>query len=171
MLSWETANEKNNEGFEVLHEGIEGDGFEKIGYREGAGTTSEAQRYRFRTGELDVGAHAFRLRQVDSDGDETLTEPVHVEVGVAGTFELSSAYPNPFQQQASLKLAVATAQDVKAAAYDALGRRVAVLFEGALDANDTQELRLSGENLASGVYFVRVKGETFQSTRKLVLVR
>jgi len=48
---------------------------------------------------------------------------------------------------------------------------VAVLFDGTLDASDTETLRLEAEGLASGVYFVRVEGETFRATRKLVLVR
>jgi predicted outer membrane repeat protein len=170
-LSWQTASETNNDRFEVLHRGVEAESFEPIGTRDGAGTTTEAQRYRFATDELAVGAHAFRLRQVDDDGAATLSDPVEVEVGVAGAFELSEAYPNPAREQARLTLAVAEAQEVEAAAYDARGRRVAVLFDGTLDASDTETLRVEAESLASGVYFVRVEGETFRATRKLVLVR
>ena len=151
MLSWKTASEENNEGFEVLHKGVEAGSFKKIGDREGTGTTGQTQSYSFRTGELDVGTHAFRLRQVDTDGDETLSEPVQVKVGVAGEFELSKVYPNSVRggAKARLDLAVSEAQEVEAVAYDALDQHVATLFEGSLESNDVQELQFEAEGFAS----------------------
>jgi hypothetical protein len=55
--------------------------------------------------------------------------------------------------------------------YDVLGRRVAVLFDGKVDAGETEALRLDADGLASGVYLVRVTGETFAATRRLTVVR
>ena len=57
------------------------------------------------------------------------------------------------------------------ALYDALGRRVAVLHDGAMQAQQTARLRVPVQRLASGVYFVRVTGEGVRATTRLTVVR
>src|SRR5690606_5243197 len=87
-----------------------------------------------------------------------------------GGFALSEVYPNPSSGRATLTLEVAAAQGVTAEVYDALGRRVAVLADGAVEAG-AHALVLEGSVLPAGVYVVRVTGETFAATRRLTLVR
>src|SRR5690606_3825372 len=55
-------------------------------------------------------------------------------VEVAGTHALTAPRPNPTTGHAEVTLAVAAAQAVTVAVYDALGRRVALLHEGAMAA-------------------------------------
>jgi photosystem II stability/assembly factor-like uncharacterized protein len=96
------------------------------------------------------------------------------EEAAAGTtpagFTLSEASPNPSRGAARLTLGVGEAQHVTAALYDALGRRVALLHDGALEAG-THALAFDGAGLPGGVYVVRVTGETFAATRRVTLVR
>ncbi len=66
-LSWITATETNNNGFEVERM-IAGRNFEKIGYIEGAGTTTESKAYSFIDTKLNVGNYIYRLKQIDFDG-------------------------------------------------------------------------------------------------------
>jgi hypothetical protein len=54
--------------------------------------------------------------------------------------------------------------------YDGLGRRVAVLYDGAVEAG-AHALVLDGSSLPAGVYVVRVTGETFAANRRVTLVR
>ena len=54
--------------------------------------------------------------------------------------------------------------------FDALGRRVAVLAEGDLDAG-RYEATLAANGLAGGVYVVRLRAGDDLATRTLVLVR
>jgi len=68
QLRWNTASETNNAGFHVQHQRLpEGDstvsaeGWETLGFVEGAGTTSQKKSYRFETNTLEYGSHAFRL--------------------------------------------------------------------------------------------------------------
>ena len=84
-----------------------------------------------------------------------------------------AAYPNPVRpgMQATVDVAVRTAQDVTVAVYDVLGRRVRVLHDGPMAAQATTPLAFEATGLASGVYFVHVTGEGFQTTRRLSLVR
>src|SRR5690606_8666247 len=49
-------------------------------------------------------------------------------------FALSEAHPNPSEGRTRLTLDLAAGQHVTVAVYDALGRRVAVLLDGAAEA-------------------------------------
>ena len=84
---------------------------------------------------------------------------------------LSAPAPNPTRGRAVLTLTADTAQTVSAALYDALGRRVAMLFEGAVAADAPQPLVVDGAALPAGVYVVRVEGETFSLSRSVTLAR
>ncbi|MEM8598925.1 MAG: choice-of-anchor B family protein, partial [Bacteroidota bacterium] len=74
---------------------------------------------------------------------------------------LSAAFPNPFSRHTSLTLALPAPERVRAHVYDLLGRRVATLLDGTVDA---ATLTLDGTALPSGAYVVRVQGETFAQT-------
>lgn len=54
---------------------------------------------------------------------------------------------------------------------DALGRSVATVFDGPLAAGSVQTLAVDTSRLAPGVYVVRVTGETFAQSRRLVVAR
>jgi len=65
QLSWVTATEKNNRGFEIQRS-IDEQSFVTIGYVEGKGTTTERQSYSY----VDnaTGKQLFyRLKQIDFD--------------------------------------------------------------------------------------------------------
>ena len=183
-VQWSTASETNNAGFEVQRAGVapEGEGAEDtasggttswttLGFVEGAGTTNAPQSYTFTAEDVSLGTHRFRLRQVDTDGTESFSEPVEVRVTLDEAYALSQAYPNPTSSRATLELAVQEAQPVTATVYDLLGRRVTTLHRGDVAANATMKLQLSANALSSGTYFVRVEGETFTATRRLTVVR
>ena len=174
VLTWGTASETNNAGFEVQRRSnVVGapDGFQEAGYVEGNGTTSDPQTYQFRLRDLPIGEHTFRLKQLDFDGASELSDEVNVEIGVEGDVEIVPAYPNPFQGQATFEVAVAEAQPVTIQLYDVMGRRLATLHDGPMDANRTYRFTLSGTGLASGVYFYRVRGANFLRTERATLVR
>jgi len=91
--------------------------------------------------------------------------------GLPGTHNLSSVYPNPFNPQARFTLEVAEQQDVNIAVFDALGRQVALLHDGALGAGSIREFQIDGANLPSGVYVVRAIGEHFIDVRQVTLTK
>ena len=74
---------------------------------------------------------------------------------VAGATRLDVRSANPFRTSARLVLTLPAAASVRAEAFDVLGRRVAVLFDGAAPAGPLA-LALDGADLAPGVYAVRV---------------
>ena len=170
LLEWSTASETDNAGFEVEHQAPNADGFERISFVEGAGTTDEPQSYSFRASDLEAGTHTFRLRQVDLDGAKSLSEPVEVEIGLSGEYELST-YPNPVRDQATVQFAVKDAQPVTIEVYNTLGQRVRTILDENVEGDTTREVALDVNGLASGLYIVRMRGESFSTTQKVTVVR
>ena len=74
ILRWTTLSETGNEGFDI--EQKTDFGYEPIGFVKGQRTTVETTQYTFRVSDLEPGEHTFRLRQIDVDGDETISSPV-----------------------------------------------------------------------------------------------
>ena len=170
VLSWSTAGETNNTGFEVQKMiGEEAGVYDAIGFVEGAGTTDQPQAYRFRTDDLSPGTHRFRLKQVDADGSAELSETIAVDLTIESAYRLQAPAPNPASGPARMGLTVERPQDVRVEVFDLLGRRVAVPHEGALPAQQETTIRLGGD-LSAGTYLVRVTGDAFQTTEKLTIV-
>ncbi|MCA9730067.1 MAG: T9SS type A sorting domain-containing protein, partial [Candidatus Eisenbacteria bacterium] len=86
-------------------------------------------------------------------------------------YRLSSIAPNPFGAQASFRMSVDRSQNVRAYLIDASGRKALEIFDGAMPAGSARELGIDGTGLSAGVYWLRVQGETFQASRRALLVR
>ncbi|MCH7639424.1 MAG: T9SS type A sorting domain-containing protein [Bacteroidetes bacterium] len=168
-LNWATSSETNNAGFEVQMQN--GEGWDVLGFVEGHGTTTEAQTYAYTAGDIGVGTHTFRLKQLDFDGVFEYSYEVEATVETPGSHLISSAYPNPFNPQSQFTLAVAQEQRVTAEMFNTLGQRVAVLFEGTVEANQPQLVTIDGAGLASGMYVVRVTGERFADALSVTLLK
>lgn len=168
VLTWVTASETNNAGFELQHAQTEAS-WQPLGFIEGHGTTAETRRYQYRTEALMPGVHRFRLKQVDFDGAFEYSPVVELAVEAPTSALLSAPAPNPFNPQTQFSLAVPVAQDVQVAVYDLLGQRVAVLHQGPMAAGTTEVLTFEASALPSGVYLIRAEGATFQATRTVTL--
>jgi len=130
----------------------------------------DPRTYRYQVDSLPTGPHTFRIRQVEGPSTTRTLETVEVVIPTEGAYDLTPPTPNPFQQSTTMRLAVREDQRVRAAVYNTLGQRVATILNESLSANRPIDLRLTDENLASGVYFVRIRGQTFKATQKVVLV-
>jgi len=169
LLTWTTLSETNNSGFEVQQR-VDGT-FERIGFEEGQGTTDVETSYSFVVSDLEPGTYVFRLKQIDLDGSPSLSEPVEAEVTLTDAFTWTRMTPNPIRDRGRISLQVQTTQDVTVALYDVLGRQVKVLHEGRLEAGNSHALSVENQDLSSGMYFLRVKGEQFSDTQRISVVR
>lgn len=86
-------------------------------------------------------------------------------------YVLKPPYPNPFQSTVTVRFAVEQQQPVRIALYDILGRRVQVAYDERPPENALQEVQIQGRRLASGTYFIRLRGETFNTFTQVVRVR
>jgi hypothetical protein len=170
-LTWTTASETNNSGFEVQHR-YRGAAFKSLDFVPGRGTTAGPQTYDYTvTAELSPGPHTFRLKQLDTDGTAQYSESQQVTLSPEGQFALTKAAPNPFHERTTMRLTVRESQPVTAVVYNTLGQRVRTLLDEEVQANRPVDLRLGGQRLASGLYVVQVAGETFKATRKVTVVK
>jgi hypothetical protein len=172
VLTWTTLSETNNDHFRILQK--KNDAFVEVGTEpsQGAGgTTNEATHYRHRVENVAPGRHVFRLVQVDTDSDEHVGAETTVEVSLNETYRLSKVYPNPAPGTARLTLTVRQPQSVRVEVFDVLGRRVRLLREGPMAANEVKTFRVEGASLASGTYLIRVTGDAFSAVRRVVLMR
>ena len=112
-LTWTTASETNNAGSEVQRS-VEGR-WTPLGFVEGVGTTTEAQTYRFTDRDLPYAATGatYRLRQVDTDGTETLSETVEITRAAPTQLALHGNFPNPFRGQTTIRYELPQAGPVR----------------------------------------------------------
>jgi hypothetical protein len=169
LLSWQTASETNNAGFDV--QSLDAGAWQTLGFVPGAGTTSETQNYAFRVDALAPGTHRFRLRQIDFDGAFAFSPVVELTVDLPEPYRLTAAFPNPFNPRTSFELIVRRSQRVTVSVFDVLGRRVATLFDGTMAANEARSFSFDGAGLPSGLYLYRAEGESFSATRQALLLK
>ncbi|MEM6647794.1 MAG: choice-of-anchor Q domain-containing protein, partial [Bacteroidota bacterium] len=174
VLSWQTASETNNAGFEVQQAAAEAGqdaDWQVVAFVAGAGTTLEAQAYAYRLEDLPAGTHRFRLKQVDYDGTFAYSPEVEVTVEVPHELRLEAAYPNPFNPSTVIGFTVPRTGEARLMVYDALGREVMRLFKGMAEAGQRQAVRLDGSGLASGTYLYRLSFGGEVRTGRVLLIK
>lgn len=164
MLRWATSSEEDLSGFEIEQANQAGE-FESIGFVSAAGPGS----YQFVT--QSNTARSFRLKIIDIDGTHKFSRAIETTAELTLPFELEQAFPNPFSLSSSFALRVRDSQLVTVLLYDALGRQVRTLFDGTMAANESRQIAVDADGLASGTYIYRVRGAKFVSSGRVVLGR
>ncbi|RMG27554.1 MAG: T9SS C-terminal target domain-containing protein [Bacteroidetes bacterium] len=138
---------------------------------------------RFTISSGNVVVDELRVRITTNDQSATLMEyfvPVHFVFGDRPTaidshipdhWQLGLPYPNPFTEELHFPLKVDKTQRLQVEVLNAVGQRVAQLFDGLLQAGQQKELTLNGLGLPAGIYTIRVWNEHGQASRKVVLAR
>jgi len=85
-------------------------------------------------------------------------------------FELSQNYPNPFNPSTTIQYSIKERTPVQLVLYDILGREVEVLVNEE-QAAGYYKVNFNAANLASGIYFYRLKAGSFVETKKMLLVK
>jgi hypothetical protein len=87
---------------------------------------------------------------------------------IAGVY--ISVFPNPFNPTTTIAFTLRIAGFTTLKVYDILGREVATLSRGRLEAGE-HNLNFNGSALPSGLYFARLNSGAFTSTQKLLLLK
>ncbi len=180
-LSWITATETNNEGFELFRREVNEEEWQSISFVEGHGTTTEISSYTYADKNLNSGNYNYRLKQIDFNGSFTyynLEETV--EISPPLKFELSQNYPNPFNPSTKIKFSIPSVGtqrvvSVQLKVYDVLGNEVATLVNEEKPAGEYEVEffvgRDSRPDIASGIYFYQLKTGSFVETKKMILLK
>jgi len=96
-------------------------------------------------------------RTLESYGTAEFVTAVSTETdpGATGGFAIHATYPNPFSSQTTVVYEIGQSADVQLAVYDVLGRQVQLLDSGLRTAGE-HRVAVSGSDLASGLYIVRL---------------
>ena len=100
---------------------------------------------------------------------------VNENLGVAdpqliASFELRSAFPNPFNPITTIQYSIPTAENTRLSIYNLLGEEIVVLANG-LQQPGSHIVQWNAAQFSSGMYFCRLHAGEFSATRKLLLVK
>lgn len=169
-LSWITATELNNLGFEIERRAEEEEWIE-LGFVEGHGTTTESQVYSFTDNDLVPGVYNYRIKQIDYNGSYKYYDlQEEIDISAPNTYELSQNYPNPFNPTTKIKYSVPTEGLVNIAVYNVLGEKVVDLVNNVQKAGN-YELTFDARNFASGMYIYRMESGNFVSIKKMMILK
>jgi len=104
-------------------------------------------------------------------------EPFATELQeLPGYFTLMQNYPNPFNPETKIQYRVHKPGHVTLTIYNILGQQVKVLVDkevvaGYQDVAIWDGKDISGRQVASGVYFYRIRQEDFAKTKRMILMR
>jgi hypothetical protein len=171
LLNWVTATEVNNFGWEVQRT-FEGDSFyETIGFVEGSGNSNSPHNYLFKDKPNQYGNYIYRIKQIDNDGTFEYNGTVNVkyEHNRRGE-EYLSAYPNPFNPQTNIVIAINYTSLVRLDIYNSIGEKVTTLYSGLLDEGE-YNFSLNGQTFSSGIYIVMLQTDREILKHKIVLLR
>ena len=100
----------------------------------------------------------------------TSTDIGQTDSTITNFFSLEQNYPNPFNPTTKISYSLPRTSNISLRVYDILGRDVATIFEG-VQAAGNNETVFDGSNLASGIYFYRLRANDFVETKKLLLMK
>lgn len=166
QLTWATATEENNAGFEVQRS-EDGRTFENLAFVEGHGTTLEAQDYRFddKTVRQNV-LYYYRLKQVDYDGQAEYSDLVTLKV--EGQAQAGAFYPNPaIGGITKLDYQATTAGELLVTVYNINGQAVAEWVRSVDSGLNVLDMNFSA--LSAGNYFVKLENGADRQYQKLVI--
>lgn len=166
-LKWVTAVEINNDYF-ILEKSKDGENFEFLSLVDGAGNSSQISNYNFKDRTPLSGTSYYRLKQVDYDGNVTISGVVKLK---KPDEEISDfvVYPNPVPQGIlpSLTLSGETNEIIEVNIYDVSGKLVFSKNHTLLTKQaETLELNLI---LNSGIYFISTNKNGKTKTEKLII--
>jgi hypothetical protein len=173
VLKWLTATETNNRGFEVERASSSTtpvQGWAKIFFVEGRGTTTEMTDYSYKDKITNPGTYVYRLKQIDFNGTVSYSEEIVVDITGPKDYALYQNYPNPFNPTTTIKFALPIDSRVKLNVYNTLGQLVETLVDREMESG-YHEVNFDAARLSSGVYLYQLQTGNYISTQKMLLLK
>ena len=169
-LSWKTATEINNSGFEIQRNSSSG--WAKVAFVQGHGTTNTPQNYSYSDGSVRVGTYSYRLKQIDHNGNFVYHQAIEAKVGLTpSTVFLDNNYPNPFNPSTKISFVLGTSGHASLKVFNLLGQEVATLADGEFNGGDTQTFTFDASKLSSGIYYYQLKSGNTTQIKKMMLLK
>ena len=176
ILSWNTATETNNYGFEIERKVRKASSFsdrwEKIGFIYGNGNSNSPKEYSFIDETFKAGTVSYRLKQIDNDGSFSYSPVVKVDIYVPKEFSLKQNYPNPFNPKTTISFTLEEAGFTSLKIYNALGQELMTLLSNEyLEAGEYHRVEFDGSKLSSGMYLAKLWSGNKVEMKKMLLIK
>jgi 3-phytase len=168
-LEWRTETEVNNYGFEILRSTSIKE-WSVIGFVAGHGNSNSPRSYSFIDENVISGNYAYRLKQIDSDGNYDYSKVINIKFGLPLVYQLSQNYPNPFNPVTKIKYSLPITGTVQINLYNTLGEQIDELLNEEKEAGN-YSVSFNGINLPSGIYLYRFTSGQFSNTKKMILLK
>jgi len=158
QLKWTTVAEWNNLGF-YLERSTDGRSFSSIGFISSQapnGNSNSRLDYSFTDNNLIGNVHYYRLRQVDIDGKEKLSQVVILRDN-RFVFSISKLFPNPVHDVVNAQVESPGRDNVTVLVTDLAGKEVKRMPVTLEKGTNTVALNVTG--LANGTYIIRMVSE------------
>lgn len=164
LLTWSTASEINNKGFEIQWMHGRNGTFEPTGFVEAKGGNGQ-NTYSFEQKNLVPGEHYFRLKQIDNDGSFEFSPAKSLLVQVPFTVRIS---PNPVQNELIVNVLIEEKATFSISLANAAGQVTELQRSREIPKGNT-EFRFDLSNYPAGVYFCIFKtGKGGEETVRIV---
>ncbi|RZK73259.1 MAG: T9SS type A sorting domain-containing protein [Pedobacter sp.] len=161
-LHWSTASEKDNDYFEILRSG-NSTNFTSIATVKGSGTTQTTRNYNFTDYSPLAGTNYYQLKQVDTDGQSSLSKIV----AVRAIEETSSLKIIALAEEQAIQLTAFAEQNSTAqiTINDLSGKRMITNRASLIKGYNTIKLPAS---LAKGIYVLTIQGSNLSQAAKFI---
>jgi len=154
QLTWITANEVNTQ-WHSIERSLDGKkNFEKIGKVAAAGISTQQQQYVWQD-EQPLSAAFYRIRTVDNDGKEHLSDIIRLERKELSTgFAITDVHPVPATDWVQVQFQSATNQQVTIQIVDVMGRVLHSLSQKSTEGENVVNLNVA--DLPKGIFTLRL---------------
>ncbi len=163
-LSWNTATELNNSGFE-LQRSADGKNFTKLAFvnsKSENGNSASPLSYTFVDENPLRGANYYRLNQVDKDGKSTLSEIVTIKGDKVSKLEVSAIFPNPVKDRLTVKIEGSASEKVSVQVVDLAGKVLSV--QNVQVGIGENQISVNTSKLTNGNYILKVTTENGETS-------
>ena len=169
ILSWSTATETQNYGFQIERRTIGKDDWSAVGFVSGSGNSSAPKEYSFADQDVTSGRYSYRLRQIDCSGDFKYSQSIEITFLAPERFALRPNFPNPFNPSTVIRFELPEQSNVRLEIFDVLGKRVAELVNESKNAGYHEVMWTA--NASSGIYLCKITAGDFVQMRRMVLLK
>ncbi|MBK8624538.1 MAG: T9SS type A sorting domain-containing protein [Saprospiraceae bacterium] len=164
LLTWATASEINNDGFDI-EASQDAVGFDKIAFVRGSGTTNHEKKYHFMDERVNEGLTYYRLKQIDFDGKSTYSKVVSV-LRITDKFNAISITPNPASTILNIVLESKNDDNLEIKLLDIFGETVQHQRTTTNQGLTNQSLDL--QDLPNGIYFLHLQQGADRIIKKII---
>jgi len=177
QLTWSTATEVNNYGFELLrlNKTFADNQWNKIAFIPGNGNSNSPKFYSYIDEPTGGYEFLYKLKQIDYDGSFEYSDEIYVKLDLPKQIKLYQNFPNPFNPITKIKYSIPdnvnhTSTKIVIKIFDVLGKEIKTLADDFYYPGN-YEIEFDGSNLSAGIYYVVLMTDNQKFIKKCLLLK